>query len=164
MTLPISGSKPGSQFQDGPAFSVRGTTTTQIVPSVTLTKVILQAEDFDTGNAFDSTTNYRFQPSVAGYYFFTGVVRATANANSMTVWFAELWKNGVAEIRGIENNQTASNAGSTQAPVSGLIYLNGTTDYVELFGYIAGTSPAFQNATANKAGSCFLQGFLARAA
>ena len=53
---------------NGPAFSANRATSNQTVTSAALTKVQLNAETFDTDNAFDSTTNYRFQPTVAGYY------------------------------------------------------------------------------------------------
>ena len=36
----------------------------------TNTKIVFNAKEFDTANAFDSTTNYRFTPQVAGYYQF----------------------------------------------------------------------------------------------
>mgnify|MGYP003348389678 CR=1 FL=1 len=40
----------------------------QSVTSGSEVKVSLQTKLFDTANAFDNTTNYRFQPTVAGYY------------------------------------------------------------------------------------------------
>jgi hypothetical protein len=49
-------------------------TSAQTISSSTFTKVSLQAESFDVTNAFDSTTNYRFQPTVAGYYQANGTI------------------------------------------------------------------------------------------
>lgn len=51
----------------GPAFSAyRGTP--QSVTTGQYTKIQINTEEFDTDNAFDSGTNYRFTPQVAGYY------------------------------------------------------------------------------------------------
>ena len=52
----------------GPAVFAYGTTNAQSISTGTPTKIILNAEVFDTNNCFDSTTNYRFTPNVAGYY------------------------------------------------------------------------------------------------
>jgi hypothetical protein len=57
----------------GPAFSVYSTAN-QVTATVTYTKIQLNTENFDTNNNFDSTTNYRFTPTVAGYYQISGAV------------------------------------------------------------------------------------------
>jgi hypothetical protein len=51
----------------GPAFSVVRSTS-QSISAGTFVKVQFDSELFDTANSFDSTTNYRFTPQVAGYY------------------------------------------------------------------------------------------------
>ena len=87
-------------------------------------KVILPTEHFDTGNAFDSTTNYRFQPTVAGYYQINGAVVVAAVT---TYSFVYILKNGVELKAGPELGNCYGGS------VSGLVYLNGSTDYVELW-------------------------------
>jgi len=115
----------------GPSFSAYANAT-QTVSNAVNTKVILNTERWDTANAFDSTTNYRFQPTVAGYYQFNGVLRTFYS--TLSVVYVELWKNGAAYIRGSENNTTTA-----QVTVSEIIFLNGSTDYVEMYGFISGT-------------------------
>ena len=51
----------------GPAFSVY-LSSTQTISNATTTKIQFNAKEFDTNSNFDATTNYRFTPSVAGYY------------------------------------------------------------------------------------------------
>jgi hypothetical protein len=110
----------------GPAFSAYQSTL-QSVSNNTLTKIQLQTEEFDTASAFDSTTNYRFTPQVAGYYQINGAVFfSTATASVI----ASIYKNGSEYKRGVYFGTSGQSA-----IVSSLLYLNGSTDYIELYGY-----------------------------
>jgi hypothetical protein len=111
---------------NGPAFSAYANTG-QTVANNTYTKVSLQVEDFDTNNNFDSTTNYRFTPTVAGYYQINGGV--TFTGLTINVATATIYKNGTAYA----NGQGASTTNGLTAVVGAVIYLNGSTDYVELY-------------------------------
>lgn len=122
----------------------------QSITSSSWAKVNLQSEEFDTAAAFDSTTNYRFQPQVAGYYQFSGAV---SPATTVTQLASAIYKNGVAFKYCFNTSATTV----ASAPVGTLIYLNGTTDYVELFVYCVGTSPAL----APTPSATYFQGFLA---
>ena len=95
------------------------------------TKAPINTEEFDTANAFDSTTNYRFTPLVAGYYQINGCI-SFGNAVATGACVTSLYKNGTEFKRG--NYISINLANFTQAVVSSLIYLNGSTDYVELYG------------------------------
>jgi hypothetical protein len=148
----------GSTFAGtGPAFSAYRASSNQTITANTFTKVQLNAEEFDTASCFDSTTNYRFTPNVAGYYQFSGAV--TLSATSITLAVATIFKNGSEFKRG--NDLRASLGSSCSPVVPALIYMNGTTDYVELYGYLTATGT-----TAVEAGlsATYFQGFLARAA
>lgn len=116
---------------NGPAFSAYSNANQTITSSVS-TKVALQVKEYDTANAFDNTTNYRFQPTVAGYYQVNGAVYP----NTTTTFASTLiYKNG----NPYKATQTsASNLGCL---CSGIVYLNGSTDYLELYGYLTGTTP-----------------------
>lgn len=78
-----------------PAFSAYQSVS-QSIAATTTTKVNLQSKEFDTTNAFDSTTNYRFQPNVAGYYSINGGVQY----NGAGVNIAMIAKNGTEVKRG----------------------------------------------------------------
>ena len=135
-----------------PAFSAYGTTL-QTLTNGTNTKIILNNKIFDTANCFDSTTNYRFTPTVAGYYQITGNCSMVSGvATQLTI--ASIFKNGSAYSYG-----TSSPVYSTIQnfiSVTNLVYMNGSTDYVELYVYHNlgsswNTSPA--QATVNFSGS-----------
>lgn len=131
----------------GPAFRAFRNTSTQSVTADTWTKVQLNGETFDTASCFDSTTNFRFTPNVAGYYNLTGKINGEAQeAISVYVWSA-IYKNGAEASLGTKGNAPQDEGTSI---VSDLIYLNGTTDYVELYGYIRSGTPSeyFYNGTA----------------
>lgn len=120
---------------NGPAFSAY-LSATQSISANTFTKVNINAETFDTNNCFNTST-YTFTPNVAGYYQLNGCVNAGASSSSSRV-FSAIYKNGIQILQG--NDITFSNGASG---ISGIVYMNGTTDYVELYGYINGTSTAF---------------------
>lgn len=138
-----------------PAFSVYRGTSDQSITASTNTKVQLNIKEFDTANAFDSTTNYRFTPLVAGYYQISGQVEA--NGTSVTRSFCVIYKNGSIYKIGNDGVQTSA----YKSVISALVYLNGSTDYIELYGWINGTSPAFYNSSGT---GCYLTGILVRGA
>jgi len=113
----------------GPAFSAYQSVS-QAVPSTTWTKVQLQTEEFDTGSAFDSTTNYRFQPTVAGYYQANcGIQVATAASQVICA----VYKNGSSYKVGAVPSGPVGFGNTTSA----LVYLNGSTDYIEFYAYFS---------------------------
>lgn len=141
-----------------PAFSAY-LNSTQTVSNGVATKITLNAETFDTDSCFDATTNYRFQPNVAGYYFFTGRLTGAA-ATSGTVMNAHLYKNGTL----IKNGQPyipPSGSSSMTVTISGLVYLNGSTDYVELWGTNSGSGT---NTFSAGAAASFFDGHFVRPA
>jgi hypothetical protein len=154
-TLPASA---GTVMVSGnmPAFSAYQSSA-QTLSSATFTKLQLQAELFDTANAFDSTTNYRFTPLVAGFYQLNGQVAiggAGAGFGQISIY-----KNGAESARG--STSTNNLSVGAMCTVSNLIYMNGTTDYVELYVYQnSGGSVANQSSTAFN----YFSGSLVRAA
>ena len=135
-----------------PAFSAQPSTT-QSVTSATYTKVNFGTENWDTNSNFASS---RFTPTVAGYYFISGAVYATFSGSGTYVWIL-IFKNGAQELTGNLNVPVTTVDGI--GIVNGLVYMNGTTDYVEMYCYLAGTSPIVQTS-----GNTQFSGFLARAA
>lgn len=124
----------------GPAFGAY-LSTNQNVTSNVLTKVQINTEEFDTNTNYDNSTNYRFTPTVAGYYQIEANIIVIGG--SMTVAFATIYKNGSEFKRGGQISFNSGNASVFGSAVAALIYLNGSTDYVELYGQGTGTSPYF---------------------
>jgi hypothetical protein len=126
----------GNQAINGPAFRA-GLSSTQSISANTATKIQFNSETFDTNNNYDNTTNYRFTPTVAGYYQVNAMAQLLSTAS--TVFFTMIYKNGSNYQRLGAFYGTASEFGSSG---SALVYCNGSTDYIEVYAYIAGTSPS----------------------
>lgn len=143
---------------NGPAFSVYRNTN-QSVSSQTNTKVAFNAEVFDTNNCFDSSSTYRFTPNVAGYYQITFGLQAEGS-NAYVI--STISKNGSLGSAGgaFRGNRIDAN-GNVASIASALIYLNGSTDYLEFYGYISYTQFA---GSPNANDYCWAMGFLARSA
>ena len=146
-----------------PAFYAYASSTQTGISSGVFTKIQLNAELFDTANAFDSTTNYRFTPQVAGYYQFNGQFTAYASGGgaTLTAAYISIKKNGTTYYDG--NYLPASNASNNWGVVvSNILYMNGTTDYVELWGYLTGVGLQFNNSTSGN--NTYFSGALVRSA
>jgi len=123
-----------------PAFSVY-LSTSQSISSTVLTKVAYGTKVFDTASCFNTSTN-RFTPNVAGYYQLNGYVNGSAS--SMSAIYPAIYKNGTIYQYGQALNTTSSTiTGSTGVQINTVVYMNGSTDYVEIYGFIAGGSPTF---------------------
>lgn len=105
-----------------PAFSAFQSSA-QTISSTTFTKITFTTEVFDTNSNFASST---FTPTVAGYYQATSAIYYGASTNSQLYFF----KNGSL----YQGSQYAVQQG---AFISGLVYLNGSTDYLETYVYLA---------------------------
>jgi hypothetical protein len=124
------------------------------VSLATYVKIAFNTESFDTNNNFDSTTNYRFTPTVAGYYQINYNVLGSASATGS---YSVIYKNGSPATSGsIGIGSTGLGQG---AMCSGLLYMNGTTDYIEAYAYITGNG-----AISGGVDGCSFSAFLARSA
>ena len=115
------------------------------VSDATVTKVRLNAEDYDTDSAFDISSNYRFTvPSgKAGKYLFNYGVEGRSTNNDIFVIEAYLYKNGSQIAVADVNNNLASNASHRSINVNRSVSLDlSVGDYIEVYGYIDCTSPA----------------------
>jgi hypothetical protein len=134
----------------GPAFSAYQTGSAQVLTAGVWTKLVINTEEFDTNNNFDPTTNYRFTPTVAGYY----QISATVQFAGAAYCGIAIYKNGTAAKTGTIQQSTGIASG-----MSALIYMNGSTDYVETY--------AFSTVTATLnigVSSTYFQGCLVRSA
>jgi len=134
-----------------PAFRAYANSTTTIA-NATFTKVILGVEDFDTNSNFASS---RFTPTVAGYYQINAGIEFDLTSSPAIV---AIYKNGALVSSSISTFQAATY--NATPSVSDLVYLNGSTDYVELYGAQASGSSKVTVANTNTK----LSGSLVRAA
>ena len=124
-----------------PAFDAYRSSTPQTFSASTNTKVQFNSEVYDTANCFDSTTNYRFTPTVAGYYQlnFSISMYVTSGASTMTVAFINVFKNGSNPgglgTGGQYQHGTYAAVDTWQTNNTCLVYANGITDYFEVYVY-----------------------------
>jgi hypothetical protein len=142
---------------NGPAFRayVLGSSTTGF-SNGTWTKITLNGETFDTANCFDSTTNYRFTPTVAGYYQINAGVGSNWSGTQWGHFEIQIYKNGTGVVVAEENTATVN---YPTLMLSDIIYLNGSSDYLELYVYAtAGTSPTYvQGSTKTWMSGCLVR-------
>ncbi len=117
-----------------PAFSAYQSIA-QTLSSATATKIQFQTAEFDTASAFDSTTNYRFTPQVAGYYQVYGSVQSGGTPATAQTF---IYKNGSQYKSGSFINTATS---FVTANIGAIMYLNGSTDYIEFYGAISVGQP-----------------------
>jgi hypothetical protein len=134
----------------------------QTLSSGTFTKVKLDTENWDTNNNFDSTTNYRFTPTVAGYYQINGSANISYGSTAPNNIGALIYKNGSAYRRNFIFTNSSAMYGIFI--VSSIIYFNGSTDYVELYAYQTSSGDAFLAPNSTTSQGCFLDGCLLRTA
>ena len=115
-----------------PAFSAYANNS-QTISAGTFTKVQVNTKEFDTNSYFDNATNYRFTPLIAGYYQVNGQTNATSTV-TLTRIIPAIYKNGSAYKYGTDITATDS-----RSNVSALVYLNGSTDYIEYYVLLSGT-------------------------
>lgn len=131
----------------GPAVRARRATSDQTITSGTWVKVQLNSVEFDTAGCFDPTTNYRWTPNVAGYYQ-TSFGAEFSAAGALSAIIISVYKNGTADHYGGYTPGVASVAGGSTG--AGLVYMNGTTDYLELWALATGTTPKVVNSALTK--------------
>ncbi len=113
---------------DGPAFSAYLASAQTGVTAGAYVQAVFGSEEFDTGSCY-STSNGRFQPTVAGYYQINASITAICSGGAFTNVQLALYKNGSAFKR--LDVSLASNSTTWQASGCALIALNGSSDYVD---------------------------------
>ena len=107
----------------GPAFSAYQNTTSGSIATATLTKLLFDTELWDTNSNFSSS---RFTPTVAGYY----QINSTYQIAPVASGFMAIYKNGGLFKRGFWSSSTMQ-----QFNVSGIVFCNGSTDFIEVYIY-----------------------------
>lgn len=120
--------------------------TNQTVTTNTNTKVQFDTVSLDT-HSWWNAVNYRYVPQIAGYYRFDYAVGF--NGTSISILQSSLLKNGATIHTGFRLLGTLSTtAGGMGGSASVVVFMNGTTDYVETWGLVNATSPTFFGSSA----------------
>jgi hypothetical protein len=139
---------------NGPAFSAYLSASQSISANI-FTKAQFDTEEFDTASCFNTST-YRFTPNVAGYYQVNLIIYTSGSGSTQGI--GAIYKNG-----SITKASFQSIATGQCLPVPALIYLNGSSDYIEAYGYITTASGVIAGG-GGSAPYCYFQAYLARAA
>lgn len=153
--LTVSGGVPAwatASAPTNPAFRAYRNTSQQSFNQNTHTKIQFNAESYDTASCFDSTTNYRFTPNVAGYYQINMGI-SFSGVNASTTKELTIYKNGSAHSLIFSSNGSGTPGATCTFNGSDLIYLNGTTDYVE--GYVYDSDASARNVVNGESKSYF---------
>jgi hypothetical protein len=134
LTSKVTGVLPVANSQSNtPAFGAY-LGSAQTVTNNVDTKLNINTEEFDTNSNFN-TSNYRFTPTVAGKYYMFGQVsglRETGNITRLTVY---IYKNGSrVKQADLYINPTSQVLSALNINTFGIISMNGTSDYLELYG------------------------------
>jgi hypothetical protein len=140
MTATINGTSgfttpAGITINNAPAFGAYLASNQNLTAS-TWTKVTINTEEFDTNSNYDPSTNYRFTPTVAGYYQINLSANFNSSATNPTNDITSLYKNG-SEIKRVQGTSSTSAYGNC---LSVIVYMNGSTDYLEMYVWYAGGS------------------------
>ena len=100
------------------------------------TKLQANTETFDTDNAYDNSSNYRFTPQTAGkYYVYGNIYGDPQTASDLYYVYAFLKKNG-SQIhqQAVDFRNNAMREASVF--IQSVVDMNGSSDYLELFGTV----------------------------
>jgi hypothetical protein len=133
--MPVSLITPAS-LGGVPAFSAYRSAGAVTLVNSAFTKIGINTEEYDTANCFNTSTS-RFTPNVAGYYSVSGNVLLLGVGGVLTVGLLIVYKNGTRFKDLGYYDGPATNGFMLNSSCQ--IYLNGTTDYIELYVLAAGT-------------------------
>jgi len=114
-TVMVSGNMPAFSYYQSSAQTLTGSVTT---------KLTFTTSEFDTTSGMYASS--RFTPTIAGYYQASGGLQVAASATVMTMY---LYKNGSVYKQLVSSNPSTLSGGYGSA----LVYLNGSTDYIEIY-------------------------------
>ena len=122
-----------------PAFLAKLSANTTIAND-SYVKIACNTEVFDTDGNYDNSSNYRFTPTTAGKYYVFGSVTFNSPTNFLQYVNTHIYKNGsMISNTGIStyNNNHIDSAGQVSSII---LDMNGSSDYVELYGVGGGAS------------------------
>lgn len=129
-------------------YAIRSNASDQSFSSATYTKVQMNSVTVDTNSWFDSSTNYRYTPLWAGKYLVVAAVYVSGSTLAGGRISCAIYKNG--STTGENQTFVPSNGITTLAQAAGIVQMNGSTDYIEIYGRSAnGSSLAFANGGTN---------------
>tara|TARA_R110001606_G_scaffold395693_1_gene568622 strand:- start:21 stop:512 length:492 start_codon:yes stop_codon:yes gene_type:complete len=154
ITKIIADSITSGAIANTPAFHAK-LSSTQSVSNDAEQKINVNAEDFDTNNCYDNSTNYRFLPTVAGKYWCYGQTSIYGgDVSRISVVQTRLKKNGSTVFYNNQDTRNNQERGIS-SPVGVLIDFNGSSDYLEMHCYISLTNTSGSQITGDSSATFF---------
>jgi len=102
----------------------------------TYTKLPFDTEVLDTDGCYDNSSNYRFTPDVSGKYLITlsNSIEKSGATSGMGYTLSRIYKNG-SSVFSTYTDFSANYGYAIQGTVSAIIDFDGSSDYVEAYGY-----------------------------
>ena len=129
------------------------------------TKIQIDTEYFDSASAFD-TSNYRFTPQTAGKYFVFGqcafeTTSSANNTNNLVATLVAIYKNGSnVAFQQIDRGGQLYSAYKRTMGVSTIVDMNGSSDYLELYGRGNSNNAGSTRVAADSSGSTIFGAYL----
>jgi len=147
----------------GPAFRAVRASSAQTLTDGVLTKLQFNSETYDTASCYDSATNYRFTPNVAGYYEVIISANFQCTVSRQYSILPALYKNG-SNVNTVQNDfYLGSSLDNARTLIVDTIYLNGSSDYIEAFSQNYDNTSSGTTALKQSTG-CYFSAALIRAA
>jgi len=145
ITLGASGEKittaTGAEFsqvtgQNYPGFHVR-LNSSQNISSATGTKIAFDTVTYDSASCWDST-NYRWTPNQSGKYMIYGQIYASGSStDTVDRGYIYCYQNGSTIVTLQQQYGNTTSEGNVWSPSYQIVHeLNGTSDYIECWGFI----------------------------
>ena len=135
VTIANAGTATGFGGNNTPAFAATMTGNMNVAEE-TYHKIQFNTEVLDTDGCYDHSTNYRFTPTTAGKYLITlsNSIEKIGSASNMIYAYSQIHKNG-SVVYTTYSDTSANHGYALQGTVSGIVDMNGTSDYVEAYAF-----------------------------
>jgi hypothetical protein len=147
---------------DAVVFSAKSINADQQITNASWTKVNFGTEDIDSHGYFANST---FTPQVAGWYNIGATVRLNMNGEAPNDVYIVIYKNGSQFYMPFHFQIGSGALNNGSYPMgSTLVYFNGSTDYIEIYAYMATMAGSgFISDVNNYLNASSFHGFLVRA-
>jgi len=139
-----------SDLKNTPAFEAYRSSS-QTPSNNTLTKIQFNTEVYDTDGNYDNSTNHRFTPTKAGKYFVYASMRGDAQSiTDLEFIRLDIYKNGSTYKNTATEFGTTNDIDNASLTITGVVDMNGTTDYLEVFGMLRSSVQPTIDGSGNK--------------
>jgi len=117
----------------------------------TLTKIQFNTEIYDTDGNYDNSSDYRFTPTTAGKYFVYGSMRGDAESiTDLEFIRLDIYKNGSTYKNTAIEFGATNDIDNASLTITAVVDMNGSTDYLEIFGMLRSSVQPTINGDGNK--------------